>query len=248
MKIFKSMMVAAALLTSALASSAYAATVNLYTYHLTPPFVSGKGEGLTYDMASYLTSKSAGKFEFVVKELPRKRLNEVIKSDQSGVVPWVSAAWFKDKEETTYLWTSGFFEDGNALLSPASNKVEFDGDVASLHGLKFGAVRGHHYKGIDEAVDAGKIKRQDAQSIDANLKKLAAGRVDFSSAANSASRFLVAQMGLTDKVHFSSKPHTQYSRRFLVMKQLPEVQGFLSDVVNGMPQDAEWQSIVGKYR
>ena len=132
-------------------------------------------------------------------------------------------------------------------MSPASAPIEYSGDISSLHGLKFGGVRGHNYPGINEAVDAGQIKRQDAQDIEANLQKLAAGRIDFSSAANSAARFLVNQMGLSDKVHFSAKPHTQYDRRMLMMKALPEVRDFLATVVDAMPQDAEWQAIVAKY-
>jgi len=92
MKSIKLLIGAGALLLSGLVSSAYAETVNLYAYHIEPPFVSGKGAGLTYDLAAYLSKKSAGKYQFAVNELPRKRLNEVIKSDAAGVVPWVMPA------------------------------------------------------------------------------------------------------------------------------------------------------------
>ncbi|WP_210395635.1 substrate-binding periplasmic protein [Motiliproteus sediminis] len=248
MKMAKNLMRLAAILLLGVSGTAWAQTVNLYTYHLSPPFVSGKGAGLTYDLATYLSEKSAGKYQFQVQELPRKRLNEVIKSDDAGVVPWVMPAWFQDKEETSYLWTQGFFPDGNALLSPASAKIEYNGEITSLHGLKFGGVRGHKYQDIDAAVEAGNISRQDAQDIDANLRKLAAGRIDFSSAADSASRYLVAEMGLSSKIHFSSTPHTQYNRRFLVMKALPEVKAFLSQVVAEMPTDEKWAAIVSQYQ
>lgn len=244
----KTLIGVATLAVSSVATTVWAETVNLYTYHLSPPFVSGKGEGLTYDLAGYLTEKSGGKYQFEVKELPRKRLNAVIESDDAGVVPWVMPAWFGDKDQTKHLWTEGFFPDGNALLSPASAPIEFDGDVESLHGLTMGGARGHTYQDIDAAVEAGKIKRQDAEGIEPNLKKLAAGRVDFVSAADSASRYLVAQMGFGDKIHFSGTPHTEYNRRFLVMQALPEVQSFLSGVVAAMPQDAKWQEIVSSYQ
>jgi polar amino acid transport system substrate-binding protein len=248
MNITTKILSATALMLCTLATSVSAQTVNLYTYHLTGPFVTGKGTGLTYDMAAYLTKKSAGKYDFVVSELPRKRLNKTIAGNKPGVVPWVSPLWFGDKGQTKYLWSNGYFKDGNDLLSSIKKPFEYTGDVKSLQGLKFGGERGHHYKGIDEMVKTGDVTRVDAKSITANLRKIAAGRIDVTSVNNSAARYLVEKLGIKDHVHFSSKQFTQYNRHFLVMKSLPEVGAFLSGVTENMADDAEWQTIVKKYR
>ncbi|MDX2315182.1 MAG: hypothetical protein QNL90_14035 [Gammaproteobacteria bacterium] len=50
----------------------------MYTYHAHPPFITGKNQGLTYDLADYLTGKSSERFVFVVMPMSRPHLNKAI--------------------------------------------------------------------------------------------------------------------------------------------------------------------------
>lgn len=228
--------------------SALAADLTLYTYHATPPFVTGDGKGLTYELAEYMTKKSQGVLTVKVSVLPRARVDQAVQSAdfKAGAVPWVFPMWFKDKDKTTYLWSEPLFPDENVIVSTSAKKVEFSGPD-SLKGMSFGGVLGHNYAGIDDLVKAGQIDRQDAQNEETNLKKVAAGRVDATLLPGSTANFLVPQLGIADKLHVSSKPQSSYTRHIFVSKDNAELHKQVNAIVGDMKTDPAWQEVLKKY-
>lgn len=228
--------------------SAFAADLTLYTYHSTPPFVTGEGKGLTYELADYMTKKSQGALKVAVSVLPRARVDQAVQAaDFNGAVPWVFPMWFKDKDKTTYLWSEPLFKDANIIASPAAKKVEFSGPE-SLKGMSFGGVLGHKYAGIDDLVAAGQIDRQDAPNEETNLKKLAAGRIDATLLPDTSASFLVTQLGIADKIHVSANPHSSYTRHIFVAKSNPELHKQVNAIVGEMKNDPAWQEVLKKYK
>lgn len=228
-------------------TSVLAADLTLYTYHANPPFVTGDGKGLTYELADYMTKKSKGALTVKVSVLPRARVDQAVQgADFKDAVPWVFPVWFKDKDKTNYLWSEPLFSDENIVVSTTVKKIEFSGPD-SLKGASFGGVLGHNYSGIDDLVKAGQINREDAQNEETNLKKVASGRVDATLLPGSSANFLVPQLGIADKIHVSANPQSRYTRHLLVAKSNPEALKQINAVISEMKGDAAWLEILKKY-
>lgn len=228
-------------------ASAVAADLTLYSYHSTPPFVTGDGKGLTYELADYMTKKSKGALNVKVSVLPRARVDQAVQAaDFKDAVPWVFPTWFKDKDKANYLWSESLFPDENIIVSTAAKKIEFSGPE-SLKGASFGGVLGHNYAGIDDLVKAGQVDRQDAQNEETNLKKVASGRVDATLLPASSANYLVPQLGIGDKLHTSGTPQSRYTRHLLIGKGNPELLKQVNAIIGEMKGDAVWQDVLKKY-
>lgn len=241
------LLVAACAVLGAIASAA-AADLTLHTYHSTPPFVTGDGKGLTYELAEYMTRKSNGALTVKVSVLPRGRVDRAVQAaDFGGAVPWVFPAWFKDKDRTRYLWSEALFPDENIIVSSPAKRIDYTGPD-SLAGTRFAGVLGHAYAGIDDLVKSGQIRRQDARNEESNLKKVAAGRADATLLPGSAADFLVPQLGIADRIHVSANPQSQYTRHLLLGKGSAELLRQVDAIVVEMKNDPAWQEILKKYR
>lgn len=226
--------------------AAKAADVTLYSYHAEPPFVTGEGKGLTYELAEFLGKKTGNKFE--VKVLPRARVDQAVQQpDFKDVVVWVFPAWFKDKDKTTYLWSDAVFADDNIVVSSLAKKVEYSGPE-SLKGMSFGGVLGHKYAGIDDIVAAGGIERSDANNEETNLKKVASGRVDATLLPRSSATYLFPELGIEGKVHVSRNPQSSYTRHVLIGKKNSELQKQINAAIGEMRKDAGWLETLKKYK
>lgn len=239
--------VIAALVSFAGTASALAGDLTLYTYHANAPFVTGDGQGLTYDFADYLSRKSGGAIKAKVSLLPRARVDQAVQApDFKDAVVWVFPAWFKDKDKATYNWSDVLFSDTNAVVSTPAKSLEYSGPE-SFKGLTFGGVLGHNYVGLDDLVKAGQVTRQDAQNEETNLKKVASGRIDATLLPGSSLNFLVKQLGIEGKVHVSANPQSAYTRHVLIGKNNTELLKQVNAVVAGMRGDSDWQAILAKY-
>ena len=247
MKFLKSqIMCLVALGLGSMAGAALAADVSLYTYHSEPPFVTGEGKGLSYDMAEYLGKKTGNKYQ--VKLMPRGRVNEAVQAaDFKDAVIWVFPPWFKDKDKTTYLWSDALFADENIIVSTLAKKVDYT-SPDSLKGMSFGGVLGHNYVGIDDLVATKAIERSDVPNEEANLKKVAAGRVDATLLPRSSATYLFSELSLDGKVYVSKNPQSSYTRHILVSKKNPELQKQLNTAIADMKKDSAWQEVLKKYK
>jgi polar amino acid transport system substrate-binding protein len=225
---------------------AIAADIPLLTNYAFAPFSAEEKASLTYELAQYMTRKSGGAYTFTAQLLPRKRLDEEVASGKPVVVAWVNPAWFGDVPETKYKWSAALVQDANAVISPKAKPVEFSNPDA-LAGLKLGGVAGHTYVGIDPLVASGKISREDAPGEVVNLKKVAAGRVDFMLMSEAGARFLAKTESLADQIHFSANPQSRYDRKVFVAGPDAKLADFVTQTLNGLANDPEWKQITAKY-
>jgi hypothetical protein len=175
--------------------------ITIYSYHNHPPFVTGKKSGLTYELAKQLNKQAAGRYLFEVSIIPRSRLNFYLKDwiqgacpnsecKQNWLVPWVNPKWgFIKGLRDNYLWHEQF-SDANVIISRAHESWGYI-SPASLKGLVFAGMRGHHYVGIDDLVKSGDIKRIDGNRERDNLSKLLLQRVDATSLPRSTMAYLL---------------------------------------------------------
>jgi len=231
------------------ASAKAAKTIAMYTYHTHPPFITGKNQGLTYDLADYLTSKSSERFVFVVMPMSRPHLNKAIEQPEAAIVPWVNPAWFKDKAETRYLWSRyALMEDANGIVSRQDARIVYEGP-ASLSGHAFGGIRGHVYTGIDPFIaQSNTTRRVDSDNHVENFTKLRDGRIDVTLIPESAARYLIKEHGLEDTLYISPEPHSRYQRRLLVPGGRTDLIVFVDGLFFESSEDNQWQELIARYR
>ena len=66
--------------------------VVVWSYYEFPPFVTSKsdGKGLSYDFVEMLNQEEGNNYRFLLKIVPRKRLNKNLADNKPGLVAWVT--------------------------------------------------------------------------------------------------------------------------------------------------------------
>ena len=222
-------------------------TIPFQTYHSTPPFVVEEQSrlGLTYDLADILSEKSEGRFRFAVSNWPRKRLNSNLENMEALVVPWVNPSWFGDAKQTRYLWSDGYMQDSNIVLSRVDNPVKYQGPE-SLIGKSISVLLGARLAGIDDLIEQGKIRRETASSFESVLRMVLYGRVDATVLPSPVAKYYIATTESQGRFYISDQSHRKYWRHFLV-KGRPDVHEYLQGLVPFLLHDPQWQAVEAKY-
>jgi len=220
-----------------------AESITLYTYHKTPPFITGANNGLTYDLAKYLTEKSGGAYQFDVEVMPRKRLDQLM-VDTDMVIPWVTPAWFGPGAAEKYQWSKPILEDGSIYVwRPEANRTFSTPD--ELKGARLGGILGYRYINIDPLVASGEVSRVDTQDESQLLEMLLLDRFDVGIAPLSASRYLMKSNQWTEKLSFSL--HHGFLRSFLLKTDDQQLNDFIQIHAQEMGSDSQWADILGNY-
>ncbi|RED47735.1 hypothetical protein [Aestuariispira insulae] len=221
--------------------------IDFPTYHDVPPFVvdADAGIGLTHELAAMLSRHSDGRYLFKPTVVPRKRLDLMLDQEMPLVVPWVNPQWFPNMPREVAFWTGGFMTDNNAILSPATLPVEYEGPV-SLAGKSVASVLGHRLVGIDVMVSGGKIERLDVSSFWSAMKMVAVGRANVAIVPMSVAKYYIVRRDLAGVYHFSIKPHSAYRRHFLVTRD-EALKIFIQEQVARLREDPVWKSIMAGY-
>ena len=229
--------------TNAFAASV-AEKITLYSYHNHPPFVTAKGQGLTYDLAEKLNTLAAGKYDFQVKIVPRSRLNLFLKDWINGTCPsiecnkqwlvaWVNPKWgFIRGESNNYLWHS-LFTDSNVIVSNTETNFNYE-EPASLKGLVLAGMRGHRYVGIDDLVATGDITRIDGNRERDNLLKVLHKRVTATLLPNSTMQYLLSNDPIikeqAGQFKISATKHQIYKRFIMLPSDREDIFTLLNSV------------------
>jgi polar amino acid transport system substrate-binding protein len=217
--------------------------VPILTYHIHPPFVVGEGKGLSYDLAKLVTKKSKGKYNFEIRELPRVRLNQEIKSKKPWVSVWANPLWFGDKNKKKFFWLE-LLKDANSIISRNNLKINYD-NPNSLLGKKFGGIRGHKYVGLDDLLKAKKIKGTKTDNERDLLRMLLHNRVDVILLPKSTISFYIKTLNLKKKVFVGKTPHQSYMRHIMVPRGQEKLHSFLEKL--NLEEDNDWKGLLKKY-
>ncbi|MFK0573169.1 hypothetical protein [Endozoicomonas sp.] len=224
--------------------------VIVWSYYESPPFVVDMMEkkGLSFDFVEMLNlSKDNDQYEFVLKLVPRKRLNTYLSNDDRGIVLWVNPLFFDDKNKTRYKWTRRILEDEQSFISRASDPFIFK-DAKSLTEPNFilGGIRGHIYTGIQNKIDEGLIKRHDVSRENQFIGMLLTKRVNTFLIPYTTMKYYEQSMGLTGKIFYSPKPLNSYTRSILVNHK-SDVFKFLSKTVDNLANNKSWKVLLDRY-
>ncbi|AFY00365.1 substrate-binding periplasmic protein [Bdellovibrio bacteriovorus] len=220
-----------------------AQVIEMVSPYDTPPFVvdQKKEQGLVYDLASLLTVRSQGKYQFKVVVVPRARLQKILERSGVYVVPLVSPKWFGDQNEKKYLWTSALMEDENLVLSPRKRALEYE-NSASLQGKKTSIVLGHAVEPVQQLEKAGVVKSESTQSFNNSLRMLARGRIDFVIMGRIVAVYLIRDLGLEDQIHISDKTIERFDRKILVSPQSQkDLHKWLEGEIQRLRRSGQWK-------
>ncbi|MBA6379824.1 MULTISPECIES: transporter substrate-binding domain-containing protein [unclassified Colwellia] len=222
--------------------------VNVYVYHLKPPFITDlKNEkGLYYDFSTLLNSESH-KYSFKTVFIPRKRIDHMIKQKKlNGVLLGVNPIWFKDKAETKYLWTSTVFTDQDEVISLKDKPIEYS-EPSSLEKYVFGGVRGFYYYGINELVTKKRINRIDTISEQALLNMLISKRIDSTIISQSTFGYITRRSKNRDLFHVSLIPHDRYARKVMVLLKDKAIFEDIEPIIKNIDNNKVWSEILLTY-
>lgn len=233
---------------SVIAANINAENIAVYTYHTHPPFITGTGQGLSYDLAEYLSEKSQGRYKFTVKPMSKPRVGKMLAEKKNGIIPWVNPVWFKDEAQKKYLWTNSYImEDSNAFISHKDLSLVYEGPD-TLKNLVFGGVRAHVYFGIDDFIKTGKARRVDAENHVDNFRKLKKRRIDATITPSSGAKYLIMREELEEDLFISPKPHSTFKRRVIIINKSSDLLLFINSVVDNLANDKMWRDNLEKYQ
>lgn len=207
-----------------------------------PPFMyqeHGQAQGLYPLMLHAIFARLGEPLE--IRAMPWKRALLKGASGESGI-----AGIYKNAERLQiYDYSEPIFEERLLLYVNKDKPFEFH-QISDLYGRQIGVIRGWSYTAdFDEATRAGKIPAQEGSSDEANLKKLASGRLDAVIAIELAGQRLLLQPGLGNLVPLS--PPLSINPTFLVFAKQAgqgELLARFNRVLRDMRQDGSWQTLV----
>ncbi|MBE9607912.1 substrate-binding periplasmic protein [Chitinilyticum piscinae] len=227
------------LLAAACHAAPPATPLPLYTSYDEAPFSLAHADNLTVRLAAYLTRASQGRYVFEPVQLPRKRLEQMLAGHGwQGALAWGNPKFFSQLPQDHLRWTRGFMRDADLVVSRQSRPVHYSGP-ASLYGLTLGAIRGWELNDFNADIRDGKIRREDAPTALANLRKLQSGRIDAALIQRAALPYFRRSLpGLEQWLYISPIPRWEFSRHLAVDPASTELYEFLQQALAAMPPDA----------
>lgn len=222
--------------------------VEVWSYHSSPPFALPDAPGLSSAFVELLNqhASNAGRFQFKLVELPRKRLDMRLIENQPGVLLWSTPEFLSEAQAAHASWSSPLLHDQQDVISLAATPHDYQG-ADSLRGLTLGGILGHRYKGLDSAIESGLIRREDVHSDLQNLQKLRAGRVDMALLPRSTLLYYRKTDPQQD-LYVSAKPLHRFERRLLMTSSLADaVKSYLQEVTEALSNSPHWHALLDRY-
>lgn len=222
--------------------------VEVWTYHLSPPFLLGDNQGLSNDFVELLNqdARNARRFHFVLVELPRKRIDERLAKRRPGVLLWATPSFFTAAQAKHATWSAPLLIDQQDFVSLPDAPFDYE-TPESLHELRLGGILGDRYLGLEDDIRKGNIQRQDVDFVYQNFDKLLSGRIDTLLVPRSTLLYYLKQHDIGD-LYISAQPLYQFERHVLFTDALNKtITHYLTEVLDTLPHDPEWQILLHSY-
>lgn len=222
--------------------------VEVWTYHVSPPFILDGDQGLSHDFVKLLNSDpdNRGRFRFELTTLPRDRVGGELGRKRPGVLLWTTPHFFTAAQANSGRWSQPLLMDQQVFVSLPDAPFDYAGPQ-TLHGLILGGVTGQRYTALNADIQNGKILRQDVETDMENFNELMAGRIDTLLIPRSTLLYYLKHSQYKN-LYVSDTPLYQYARHLLVTDALEEtVASFLADFIEALPSNPEWQILLFRY-
>jgi polar amino acid transport system substrate-binding protein len=228
---------------------AVGATYKAYNTYLHPPFVLPDGGGMAAELVDAL-NRRLGEDQFVLVNVPRARFIALANKSQGridGIALFLSPQFLKEPLARRVSWSGPLFTDHNVLVF-RPGEVPASPLPASLRAKRFGAVRGHVYHQLDGMARRGEVRYEEVGDEMTNLRKLMAGRIDFTLLNRLHFRALAESTPALGRLVATPLPDGDFVRYILLSSRLPaETAQRVAAAVEALPRDAAWQAILARY-
>ena len=222
--------------------------VEVWSYHLSPPFTLEDRQGLSAAFVELLNEEPANdrRFHFELIELPRKRLDMRLADNRPGVLLWVAPRFLSHAQTARGRWSRPLLDDQQVVISRSRQPIDYEGPQ-SLHGLAFGGLLGHLYAGLDADVASGRIRREDVASDLQNIEKVGSGRVDAALVPRSTLLYY-RKAKRFDGLYVAPTPLYSFHRHLLMTSSLggPATE-YVLRVVETLPHNPRWLALLERY-
>lgn len=224
-----------------------AATYPAYNTYLHPPFVQQDGGGLAAELVEALNKHMGGdRFELV--NVPRARFVAMATRKQGridGIALFLSPAFLKQPLSKRVAWSVPLFSDHNVMVFRNGQAAEMPGNLRSL---RFGSVRGHEYQFINSMPRRGKMRVEEVGDEMTNLRKLVAGRIDFTLLNRLHFRALSQTAPGLEVLEAVPEPGGDFQRHVLISPDLPQpASQHVAAAVQSLQRDPEWQATLARF-
>lgn len=235
-------------------SNAYVSNkVQVYTYHEKPPYFIHENKitqstqhGIYQDFVNYLNAEQSN-IRYELRFMPRLRLeSQLTKEKLDGIIIGVNPLWFKDKEQTKYLWTNAIMKDKDMFLVNSESNINFS-KTEEFIGLTFVLARGSYYKGITELAKQKKIKMSVTNNAQQNLDMLSHHRADVTIMSELTANYFFNKEYPREKFRILSTPHDTFERMILIPRSQKHLHQELSIIVEKAALDKTWQDTLEKW-
>jgi hypothetical protein len=222
--------------------------IQLLTHYTALPYaVDGvaPADSYTVRLAQWLSLQSAGRYHFVPRQVPKKRLLYMMtKPNWLGVVAWTNPLWVEDAQRQRYLWSSSLMHDSDLRVSRQADKVLF-AQGRPLHAARFGGISGNFYPSLEAQFKAGLLTREDAQNELSNMLKLQHKRVDIVLLQASSLAYMRAEVPDFDRwAYVDPQPQAEFERFLFTSRSHPELMAFINQALPKLAQDPSWVELL----
>lgn len=220
--------------------------INTYRY---PPFVYPDGSGLCDVLVKHLNRELKGRYKFELQHLPRMRLlrahlDAPLRFDAVGLM--LAPSFIDDDSRSRYLWSTPIFDDYNVLVFAGARPPAIR-LLSDLKGKRYGTVRGYRYLGLETMIADGVIQLDLANDEYSNLRKLLAGRIDFTQTNRFMYRNITSEKEFAGKFSYVRTPGpNSFARHLFVARDRPELLAAINEALATLPCNSEWQAMAHK--
>lgn len=222
--------------------------VEVWTYHLSPPFIVDDTQGLSHDFVELLNNDpgNQGRFRFELVRIPRNGIDERLSQKRPGVLLWATPSFFTAAQANNGRWSRPLLMDQQVFVSLPDAPFDYE-EPKTLHGMVLGGVVGHRYNALSADIENGKITRQDAQTDLDNFAQLMSGHIDTLLIPRSTLLYYLKNAQHRD-LYVSDTPLYQFARHLLVTDAVGEaVSAYLAECIEALDGNPEWQILLFRY-
>lgn len=142
-----------------------------------PPFAVFDGAGhLKSGLAKQLIDVIASDLRSAAtyQNVPRGRVLEWLDAGQADLACFLNPDWVQNHQAVD--WSQPLFTSGQVIIRRRDLAAVLNAEA--LRGQRVGTIRGFVYPEFEQAFESGEIIRDDASTLQANLQRLAQGRLD----------------------------------------------------------------------
>lgn len=220
--------------------------INTYRY---PPFVYPDGSGLCDVLVKHLNRQLKGRYKLELQHLPRMRL---LRAHLDAPAPFdavglmLAPNFIDDDGRSRYLWSTPIFDDYNVLVFAGARPPPIR-LLSDLQGKRYGTVRGYRYMGLETMIADGVIQLDLANDEYSNLRKLLAGRIDFTQMNRFMYRNLTSEKEFAGKLSSVRTPGpNSFTRHLFVARDRPDLLAAINEALATLPCNSDWQAVARK--